>query len=361
MNFKLLTEYDFNRKILNIIKNECTPFAIREGRSYEGWAVETVDCNGPEPAIYTNDGQVNYLSYTDTNVGIRPAVNFSAIKELCTVKRFLENGCLEVEYGEYPQEIVEAKKQEQLVQDLLDGKLEKTGKKYTIFNQEELNHNTISLVEVVDEIGNKYVNKNNVWYRVSPVRWIVNEKANLALTKYIISGGIPYGEYVKPQLSPWQEEFERKMPMKNPPSLRKMYELRKTNPAIIEGFLHSVLPNELVPSKTKKMASSKPEFYFDPSKEYDIFGREMPSLGRRRYDTMIMRNQPYIPFIPKEIFGSNEPDSKELLDKLIASLDDEKIEREAARRYLHPQLGEEYVEGKRALRLTLENYRNTKK
>lgn len=250
MNFRLLLDEELDSKILGVLSKEATDFAQGENPKYKGWAIETLDCNGAEPAMYTNDGKIENLSYTDPNVGIRPSIKYSEIKQNSTVVGIYENECIEVEYGEYPERKLSSLEQDQLTKKLISGKLKKTDKKYSIYSKKD--KSIINLLEVIDNQGNKYVLKDGEWYQVSPIRWIVNQQKNLAITKYMIAGGLEYGAYKLPKMTKFEEDFERTHPMKNPPSRRRMYELRKTNKSIIEGFLYSVLPQDIIPSKPKK-------------------------------------------------------------------------------------------------------------
>ncbi len=254
MNFRLLLDDELDSKILKVLSTEATDFAQGQNPKYKGWAIETLDCNGAEPAIYTNEGKIKDLSYTDPNVGIRPSIKYSQIKQDSLVVGVFDNRCIEVEYGEYPQRKLSSLEQEAVTKTLISGKLKKTGKKYSTYSKKE--KSIINLIEVSDNKGNKYVMKAGEWYQVSPVRWVVNQQSNLAVSKYMISGGLEYGEYRLPEMSQWEIDFERTHPMKNPPSRRRMFELRKTNKAIIEGFLYSVLPQDIIPSKPKKNKGS---------------------------------------------------------------------------------------------------------
>jgi len=350
MSFKILTEYDFDRKLFNELEGKCTDFARRDGKEYDGWCVELVDCNGAESAIYRNNGEVETFSLTDPYIGIRPAIEYSKIKDYGRVVKTLTKDVIEVECGEYPQEKVSDEQQEQLTKELLDGKLDETGKKYTIYNNDEQNPNTYKLIEIMDKNGRKYVFKDDgYWYKVSPVRWIVSEKIDLALTKYMVQGGIPYGEYIMPPMEEWEIELERRIPRKLPMSVIRMHELRRTNPTIIEGFLNTVLSDDLLPINIKDKENNSVR-----KKSYDktnIVEQKIP-VQENRYNIeslndLLLRGEVTVP-------------SEECLRKLLESLDDENIKMEAAKKYLHPRLQEEYIEGKRALRKTLLTFKQNK-
>ena len=334
MNLRILTEFDYDNNLFKGVDTKTTDFAKREGKGYEGWCVEEVDCNGAYPAIYKEDGGFHSISLNNPYVGIRPAVNYNEIALSSKVIKEYENGLKEVEFGEYPQDKVEDYLQEHISQKLLTGKLNETGKNYTIYNNDEEHPDVIRLKEVQDEFGDKYVYKDDTWYKVSPVRWIVSEKANIALTKYMIQGGIPYGEYVV-EIQEWEKDIQ----MKLPPYVRRMHEQRRKNPTIIEGFLNVVLSKDIMKSDKKNL---------EQAKEKEINHR-LPlyksPIAQRMYDS---------------IFDRRDPSSEECLQKLIESLSDEKIGLEAARKFLHPRLQEQYIEGKKELRKSLINYKKSK-
>lgn len=366
MKFGILTEFEFDYKLFRALDTNTTDFAKREGKGYEGWCVEEVDCNGPEACIYTNDGKINYLDRSNPYVGIRPSTSRSVIESYGKTIRDLGNGLKEMECGEYPQEKVIDDFQEQLTQDLFEGKLNQTGRMYTVYNNDEKNPDTIKLIEVTDEDGNKYVNKDNTWYKVSPVIWIVNEKTNLALTKYMIQGGIPYGEYVLPYMSEWEKEYERIHPMKLPPSVRRMHKLREVNPTIIEGFLNVVLSEELI-DRTKKVKEVKEEEKENgPKTEKPRRQRRTSGGGRVLYKSPLLQNMDTFDYIDRmqELYEGNPEalsQSGTHLEKLLKSLREDIITLEAALMYKHPEQREQYIEGKRALRKTLLDYKENKK
>ena len=346
MKCRILTDSEFDYKLFKAVDTKTTDFAKREGQGYEGWCVEEVDCNGADAAIYTNDGKVSYFNRSNPYIGIRPAATASEIIKNGTVIRELENGLKEIGYGEYPQEKVSEELQARLDQELLDKQLEKTGIKYTVYTNDEEYPDVIKLFEVVDKDGNKYVNRDNAWYKVSPVIWTVNEQSGLALTKYMIQGGIPYGEYVLPYISEEQKNYEFRH-YKLPPCVRKMHLLRQTNPTIIEGFINEVLSKELVQAQEKEQKRENRRNSLK-IKNPNIGGYLNIRLNKgRTFDDWR--------------FTGIEKTSEEKFEDLMESLEDENIELEAALRYRHPRLQEEYIEGKRALRKTLLDFKANKK
>ena len=237
MNLGVIAEFQLTGKLLRNIENENTAFSKREGVDYKGWFVDYFDLSS-SPAYITANGRLEHYSYVGVETGLRPSVKYSKIKDICTNVRSIEDGCLEVTFGEYPQMAETEEIQARINHGLVE--LEKTGKSYTVYNNNEENPGTIELAEMVDKNGNKYVNKNDVWYKVAPVKWIVDEKEDVAITKNVISGGIPFGMYEVPTLQEWEKKY------KLPPSIREMHERRRNNPTIIEGFLNAVLSYDIL-------------------------------------------------------------------------------------------------------------------
>ena len=108
----------------------------REGKNRAGcwWtSTYTISSNFKVHAIYSsaiNDTTIGY-SVFDCDVGGRPATNFSLIRHFCSRQKQLENGILEVEFGEYPQDIVNEELSEELENAYLNGLIKQTGKSYT--------------------------------------------------------------------------------------------------------------------------------------------------------------------------------------------------------------------------------------
>ena len=362
MKFRILTEYDFDYKLFKSVDTKTTDFAKREGQGYEGWCVEEVDCNGADAAIYTNEGNVEYLNRCNPYVGIRPSTSRIVIETYGKTIRELEDGLKEIECGEYPQEKVEDYLQEQLNQELLDGKLNQTGRNFTIYNNDEEKPGLIKLIEVIDKDGNKYVNKENIWYKVSPVVWIVNEKTNLALTKYMIQGGIPYGEYQLPPISEKEKEYQFRH-YKLPPCVRQMHALRKVNPTIIEGFLNVVLSKELIikEDQIEKLISEAENRKEEKTEKPRRQGR---SSGGRR----ILYKNPRIydsPWFGYGMFTGDLPtdiiyDSSLSKEQILQLTDDDKITLETKLVYKEPEERDLSIDEKKDLGKILIKSKNNK-
>lgn len=274
MNLKVLRHYELNIDLIKKLSEETTSFALCRGSKYLGWTFVGEDEKYQRRvAVYKPDGTIEYLPNGTKNIGIRLAVNYLELKPLCKKQTRIDDRFLEVEAGEYPQECVEFEKQEKLDYDLLNGRLSETGKTYV--SHDNTYSQAVDLKEVVDQDGNKYVNKNCTWYKVSPVKWIVDEHRGLAMSKYIITGGVSYGD-----LYPTRYHYE--------------YMLKSSNN--IFGYLNR-LAKELIPSVTslKLDPPAKPPQKWDlPLVPFD------PIPGRNPYEPCdpIPGRNPYGPFNP---------------------------------------------------------------
>lgn len=226
MKLQILFQYELNEDLINKLETETTEFAIKRGSKYLGWGL----CGLTEsykrvPAVYTKEGNVVHLPNSSSNIGIRLITNYSEIKETCKETKQIDERFIEVEYGEYPQNCAEYEKQEELDYDLLNGRLKDTGKTYT--SNDTIYSQSVELKEVVDKDGNKYINKNSTWYEVNPVKWVVDLKTGKAMSKYIMAGGVGFGD-----LNPTRYHYE--------------YMLKSTNN--LYGFLKK-LEQDIIPSR----------------------------------------------------------------------------------------------------------------
>lgn len=144
-------------------------------------------------------------------IGIRPVLKYSDIKSEIDNAEISEKKVLEVEYGEYPQTICEDKTNFEIEKMYKEGKIIKTGKKYTIntnesktFSPQELdeysynNKKYIRFIANRDLVRTKLSNKKYIeykkpyWIKVEPVIWMIDEEKNLAVSKKLLFTGIPF-------------------------------------------------------------------------------------------------------------------------------------------------------------------------
>jgi len=151
--------------------------------------------------------------------GIRPSLLFSNISDISSNVVRERKGVLEVEYGEYPQYVVDFSLEKTLNSKFEAGRLRKTGKTYTTDSRhcksfgekfrpvehEEFEYNGKKYVRV--ESNNTFWSKltngdgsqpgHDYWLEVSPIVWYVDEKAKMLVSKTLLASGVRFcdGEY----------------------------------------------------------------------------------------------------------------------------------------------------------------------
>ncbi len=161
---------------------------------------------------YTRNGIYNY-KYREE--GIRPVVSYSKIKNDISNEIVNEDGVREIEYGEYPQQAVNKELQDKLEELYENNKLIKTNKTYTTDSRKydeyfehflpqehiEYKFDDKKYVRVKANINSlnrtlsndiMYVDDDYVWVEVSKVKWLVDEKNDIVLSKDIIVAGIQF-------------------------------------------------------------------------------------------------------------------------------------------------------------------------
>jgi len=156
----------------------------------------------PENVIYKN-GERNYCSINEKCVGIRPKVSYSSIKEFCSKSIFGDYRMSEVEYGEYPQSVVDYFTATNLDMLFKNGALKQTGKTYTINNEEYTEYTYYgnkyirilekrTLFESLYSNGERVKERKYRWIRVEPIKWLVNYQYDIAISKFILLSGMNY-------------------------------------------------------------------------------------------------------------------------------------------------------------------------
>ncbi len=186
------------------------------------------------------------------SIGGRPALSYSSIKFSSKIVRNKYN-IKEVEYGEYPQTVVNEDYSRELEWAYNNRSLRITGKDYTTNSQYFIGSNKVFSPKTNTEYeynGSKYIrfvgnqNCNGLvlpddrkiqegtayWVRVEPIIWLVDEAKNVALAKKILFSGIQ----LKNQCY-YKGDFD------------------KTN---IKMFMDNYFSKEIEPSKTYSQTSS---------------------------------------------------------------------------------------------------------
>ena len=148
--------------------------------------------------------------------GARPALPYSSISSIASNGVRGSFGIKEVEYGEYPQTIVDERFSRELEENYKRGSgIRKTGKTYTTDSvdyddpdrgfeprkYEEFEYKGRRYVRIVgDHNGEDYklsdgrtiVSGEPYWVAVEPIKWLVDERTNIALSKKIIFSGVQF-------------------------------------------------------------------------------------------------------------------------------------------------------------------------
>ena len=167
--------------------------------------------------LVSKDGYENWNDVDFRNDGARPAVSFSSISAFSSNKVRLINGLFEVEYGEYPQTIVSEAISIKLEKAYQKETIKKTGKEYTtdsVFieafsskfearTHTEYKYNGKKYIRFVGDIncedeilsdGRNIQENNAYWVEVEPIKWLVDEKNDIALSKNILFSGVRYAD-----------------------------------------------------------------------------------------------------------------------------------------------------------------------
>ena len=235
-NFTFLTEEQiFGDKQLDILKKYGTACAItdfsillggyvnndfhtKEGNTDKdriGWWWTRTDDGYNDARVVYNDGDGDWDEVTDRDGGARPALPYSSISSIASNKVRGSFGIKEVEYGEYPQTIVDEGYSGELERAYNSGNIRTTGKSYTTDSVEydeyddsfrprshvEYEYNGRKYIhfegdynccgEVLSD-GRTIVSGDSYWVAVEPITWLVDERANIALSKKLIFAGVQF-------------------------------------------------------------------------------------------------------------------------------------------------------------------------
>ena len=145
--------------------------------------------------------------------GGRPVLTYSSIAHLSSNEVHVAPGIKTIQYGEYPQTLVDDDYSQELEKAYNSGSIKKTGKSYTTDSNHGIGYgeNTFSPVhhEEYEYNGKKYIRvvsnwdgdlfkpgESQVkrgqyyWVNVEPITWLVDEKADIALSEKVLFSGI---------------------------------------------------------------------------------------------------------------------------------------------------------------------------
>lgn len=153
-----------------------------------------------------------YSDIFSTDTMIRPITKYSNIRNHAKNKKVNEQKILEVEYGEFPMEnvskgmndILETQYKKNLlyktnqtittfeVRNRYDFKVEQTSNDVYVYNCEKY----IRFVGRFNSYNSNYSN-TILWIKLSPIKWLIDEENDIAITKDSIYSGIPFNDIRK--------------------------------------------------------------------------------------------------------------------------------------------------------------------
>ena len=186
-----------------------------------GWSY-TRSLTGKQTVSCVNlSGYIDHIEIGDRESNIRPVLLLSSdFSQILSNRVEGYNGTEEVEYGEYPQYAPDKHIQSELEREYKNKKLKLTGGKYTFENSpyntnsqgfqavtyEEYEYNGKKYIRVKANLykdpyygyyiklsnGEKYKNGDYVWVEVSPVKWLIDNKTGLLVSKIGLLAGIRF-------------------------------------------------------------------------------------------------------------------------------------------------------------------------
>jgi len=189
-----------------------------EGRTGYYWTKS--DDGDNDARVVLGIGNCCCSNVTLRSGGARPALPFSSISRIPTngeSGRKATDGILEVEYGYYPQKAASKDMQEKSERAYKSGRISKTRNSYTTDSRKNDAYDEKFLAKQHEEYefsgkryvrveansnfgggeftlsnGESYRDGDIVWVEVSPVKWLVDEKAKIMLTDNLIFSGVQF-------------------------------------------------------------------------------------------------------------------------------------------------------------------------
>jgi len=178
---------------------------------------ETAYCYGGQKnkvGIIQGNGKEIWCKIDDWTIGIRPVLTFQ--KNSFIPKKKNRNEILEIEYGFYPQTAVSKEMQGELEDNYQSKNVVETDRYYRVVSK-SYNDNFKRVFENIEykeyeykgkryvrviaapcyisvelSNGQEYRGKDIVWIEVEPIKWFIDKKSKLLLSKKIICAGIPF-------------------------------------------------------------------------------------------------------------------------------------------------------------------------
>ena len=192
---------------------------IDEDSSLKGrtsWFWTRSDDVNNDVRVVDNYGDRDYSYRSARYAVVRPALQSSVIFSQISPNRVSGyNGTEEVEFGEYPQYAADSRMQSILESEYNKGMMNKTGGSYTFdsvkYDDLNIGFNPVTYDEYeyqgkkyiriranfyrsVNELSNGayYKDGDYVWVEVSPVKWLIDDRKGLLISKYGLVSGIRF-------------------------------------------------------------------------------------------------------------------------------------------------------------------------
>lgn len=152
--------------------------------------------------------------------GARPALPYSSIRNISSNGVRGRDGILEVEYGEYPQKVASKRLQDELERayNYNQSSIRKTGKTYTTDSRRYDEYDKKFSAQIIEEYsfddgkkyvrvkansdfdgseftlsnGERYKDGDYVWVEVQPIKWLIDEKSDIALSERLLFAGVQF-------------------------------------------------------------------------------------------------------------------------------------------------------------------------
>lgn len=205
-----------------------------------GWWWTKTPYDDGASIVYNND-----CSDDDVDLrsgGARPALPYSSIRNISSNGVRGKDGILEVEYGEYPQKAASKRLQDELERayNYSQSAIKKTGKTYTTDSRRYDKYNEEFSAQIIEEYsfvdgkkyvrlkanscydgmefklsnGEKYKDGDYVWVEVRPIKWLIDEKSDIALSERLLFVGVQFknernyeGEFNKTDIKEFMDKY----------------------------------------------------------------------------------------------------------------------------------------------------------
>ena len=198
-------------------------YYYNNGNSLEdrsGWYWTSSDDKDNDVRVVRFDGSRIHSYVNRRGGGARPALPYSSIRNISSNGVRGRDGILEVEYGEYPQKVASKRLQDELERayNYNQSSIRKTGKTYTTDSRKYDEYDEKFSAQIIEEYsfddgkkyvrvkansyyagsefklsnGERYKDGDYVWVEVQPIKWLIDEKSDIALSERLLFAGVQF-------------------------------------------------------------------------------------------------------------------------------------------------------------------------